>query len=394
MSNALSGSMLICEVKVSDMPGSKKWKWGLLAGFALLVVASWNPLNHLIFSVRMALAMQAVSSGATGQELSVGQEKIRRQAGSQTYEALIYYQTKTPAKRAIVLAAGISELGCYHPRLVAFSRFLADRGFLVVTPDITAFRQFRISAEPIEQMLFWYRQVSALEQGQKVEKIGLAGISYSGTLALMAAARPEIRDSVAFVAAIGGYHNLLRCTADWFAAGPVANRPGDYPTRFYGKWVVMLSALEMLPADTDRLFIRTVLENLLIQEKALAAISELTPEGRRWYRLATMHEGESDPELAKDIEAYLAPYLYRRLNPEEALSNLRCPVFLIHGTYDDLIPPEESLELRRRLARSYLLVSPFLTHTHPSDKPLAFSQKTRAIQETLVLFYQFSRVVR
>jgi pimeloyl-ACP methyl ester carboxylesterase len=372
---------------------TKKSKWGLPAGFLLLAIALWHPLNQVIFSVRLALAMQAVSSGATGQELAVQQAKIHREAGSQSYDALIYYPTTSVATRAMILAAGISELGCYHPRLAAFARFLAEKGFLVITPDIRAFREFRISAEPITEILFWYNQVSSLEQGRKVRKTGLAGISYSGTLALMAAARPDVRDTVAFVVAMGSYHSLSRCTKEWFAAGPVTASREYYPNRFYAKWIVMLSALEMLAADKDRSFLGTVLENLLVQGKALPAIPELTPEGKRWYRLATMQEGESDPELALRIENHLALYLHQKLDPEDALGHVLCPVFLLHGTFDDLIPPRESMEIHQRLPQSHLLMSPFLMHTHPSDMTLSFWQKSGAIWDSLVFCYQFTRII-
>ena len=188
--------------------------------------------------------------------------------------------TRSAASTAVIVSAGISELGCYHPRLVALARILADKGLLVITPDIREFREFKIAASPIDQMLFWYKQVPTLEGGEKIKKTGLAGISYSGTLALMAAARPEIRNQAAFVVAIGPYYNLMRCARAWFAAGSPAEGNGYYPTRFYAKWIVMLAALDMLEKPSDRQFLQQVLKGLLLQKKIPPADSNLTPEGR------------------------------------------------------------------------------------------------------------------
>ncbi len=364
-----------------------------IAGLLVAGILVWN-LDNLILSVRLALSMQKIASGATGSDLPVIETKIHRQMGPRGFDALLYRPARSQATSAIVIAAGISELGCYHPRLVAFSRFLADRGLLVITPDIPEFREFRISAEPIGQILFWCNQVKSLEGGEKIQKIGLAGISFSATLALMAAARPEARDKIAFVAGIGPYCSLIRCTGEWFAAGSPAAANGYYPTRFYAKWIVMLSALDMLAAPADRFFLHDVLDALLLQKKVPPARSDLTPEGLRWYRLATMPEGQADAQLAQKIEEYLIARIYPQLDPKESLGRLRCPVFLIHGAFDDLIPPRESIEIHQRVKRSYLLLSPFLTHTHPTDTVLSLKQKAGAVLDALIFCYQFSRAVR
>jgi hypothetical protein len=52
------------------------------------------------------------------------------------------------------------------------------------------------------------------------------------------------------------------------------------------------------------------------------------------------------------------------------------------------------MELNRRVSHSYLLVSPFLTHTHPNVIPLSSIQKAGAVLDTLDFCYQFSRVIR
>jgi pimeloyl-ACP methyl ester carboxylesterase len=370
------------------------WKWEL-AGLLLIVCALLvNPLLNAVFAVRLALSLQTLASGSTEQPSSLREIKIRRRVGAQNYDALLYFPAKSPATSAIVLVPGLSELGCYHPRFIALSRLLADKGLLVITPDIREFRAFQITAEPISQILFWYDQAQKLEGGEKVRATGVAGISFSGTLALIAAARPEIRDKVGFAVAIGPYCNLIRCARGWFAAGPVTAAGDSYPTRFYARWIVMLSALDMIESERDRLFLRSVLENLLLQKTVPPARANLTSEGMRWYALATGRETQSDPGLSREIEQYLVSCIYPQVDPEPALATLRCPVFLIHGAYDDLIPPEESLELHRRIPHSYLLISPFLTHTHPTGKQLSWTQKVAAALDTFVFSYQLSKVIR
>jgi pimeloyl-ACP methyl ester carboxylesterase len=374
--------------------GRRFRKWGIAAGALIICALLVNPISQLVFSVQLALSLQKMASGANEQNPAIKETTIHRQMGTQSYDALLYYPVKSRATKAIILVAGLSELGCRHPRLIAFSRLLANKGLLVITPDIRQFRNFQITAEPINQILFWYNQVPMLEGGEKIQSTGLAGISFSGTLALMAAARPGIRDSVGFVACIGPYSSLIRCARGWFAAGPVTVKGNYYPTRFYARWIVMLAALNMLPSESDRNFLHSVLDNLLLQKIIPPASPDLTPAGVRWYALATMREDQSDPELSKQIETYLVSSIYPQLDPESSLGNLRCPAFLLHGAYDDLISPDESRELHRRISNSYLLISPFLTHTHPADTPISRRQKAKAAVETIIFCYRFSKAIR
>jgi pimeloyl-ACP methyl ester carboxylesterase len=374
--------------------GTKQKQFIALLMIAAAIILLWNPVNRMVYATRLASSMQKLSFGTSEKSSAVKESLIRGNQGLQSYEAMLYRPLSTAASSAIILVPGISKLGCYHPRLVALSRSLAEKGILVITPDIKKFREFEISAEPVEQILFWHDQVKKLEGSEAVKKTGLAGISYSGTLALIAAARPEIRNQVGFVVAIGPYYDLVRCTRNWFAADTQATDLRYYPTRFYAKWIIMLAALDMIDEAKDRIFLHDVIDKLLLQEKVPPAGPGLTSDGLRWYQLATMKANQSDPELSQKIEEVLTSRIYRQLDPKEALSQLKCPVFLIHGAYDNLIPPGESREIHGRIAHSHLLISPFLTHTHPTDTPLSFKQKAKAVWDTLLFCYQFAKAIR
>ena len=257
------------------------------------------------------------------------------------------------------------------------------------------FRRFEVSPEALDEILFWYQQIPTLERVSKVQRRGIIGISFSGTLGLMTAARPEVRDSVSFVMGIGSYQDLARCTQAWFATGPRTTGEGYYPTRYYGRWIIMLAALDMLEREEERRFMRDALIKLLLQKPPPHPPETLGAQARRWHQLATMQEDRADHELALAIESHLHP-LFLRLSPDEAASQARCPVFLAHGAHDDLITPEESKQLYKRLKqdRAYVLISPFLTHTHPLDEELALGEKMRAVWDMMGFFYPFARAGR
>jgi pimeloyl-ACP methyl ester carboxylesterase len=364
----------------------------LLAGGA----AAFVPLTHGLLAMRLMFAFRNLASGATGEDLRIIVDRVERQRGRNRYEALSYRRADSYPERAVMLTAGISELGCYHPRLMALCRSLANQGFLIVTPDIRMFRQFRMSPEAMEEIAFWFEQIHTLEAAKKVRQVGLAGISFSGTLALITAARPGIRDRVAYVLGIGAYDDPLRCSHEWFKPGPVTVSPGYFPTRFYAKWIIMLASLEMLPKKEERLFLQKVLEDLLQQRNPPPPPREITPAAERWYRLALLREDQSDPDLARQIEEHLVPILYRQITPDGLAEEVRCPVFLVHGAYDDLIPAEESRRLCRRLTHApcHLLISPFLTHTHPLQKSLSWSDKANAAFRFFLFLYSFAEVVQ
>jgi fermentation-respiration switch protein FrsA (DUF1100 family) len=112
--------------------------------------------------------------------------------------------------------------------------------------------------------------------------------------------------------------------------------------------------------------------------------------------MAVMHEDESDPKLAGTIESHLSRRLFRQLDPGPSLPFLRARVFIVHGAHDDLIPPQESRDLYEALGpqRARLLVTPFLTHTHPLASPMTATQKAGAALDVLAFYYGLARELR
>ena len=365
----------------------------MTAGCLALILLLWNPVKRIAWSVRLGQSLQRLAQGNDGADLSVTAARVSRSNGNHTYEAIYYRPAETAASTAVIIVAGLSKEGCYHPQLVALSRTLAANGLMVITPDIREFREFQISAEPIEQMIFWHRQIATLAGGEGIHNIGIAGVSYSGTMAIIAASRPEIRDHTDFVMAIGPYFNLLNCAREWFAAGTVDEWKGYYPPRYYARWLLMRSALDMLPVPEERQFMDETIHALVASHRAPAIPNGMTSAGRRWYELATIRPGSTDTELATAIERHLMTILYDQLNPEKFLQELHSPLFLIHGEHDDLIPPRESVELHRQVRGSRLFITPFLTHTQPVDKPSTLQRKLTVGWDLFVFSYHLTAVL-
>lgn len=369
----------------------RKYLPWVVLGITVLALC-YIPVRRSITAIRLLAVVRRLAAGDAGPEAGILIDRVTRRVGGSKQDGLVYRPSGSLASSAIILVPGVSELGCDHPRLVALARHLAAEGVLVLTPDIRMLREFRIHPPPLDDLSDWLHELRRVQGGQKLRHVGLAGISFSATLAFIAAAQPQNQNLVDYVLGIGAFDDLMRCSHFWFDAGPVTVGPGYYPTRAYAKWIIMIAALDLLPAAEDRQFLESSLRSLLLQKAVPLLPAGITEQGKRWYNLALMREDQADPELARQIENRVAAMVSPDLATERPGAEIRCPVFLAHGAYDDLIPWEESSRLRQKIlrAKSYLLVSPFLTHTHPWEKPLGWWTKTKAVFDVFVFFYHLS----
>jgi dienelactone hydrolase len=278
-------------------------------------------------------------------------------------------------RQSVVLVTGMHPAGIDEPRLVHFARSLAAVGLGVITPEIPRLMAFEVSAaatEAIEDVASWTLDDATFGT---TGRVGVAGISFSGGLAIVAAGRPALRDRVAFVLSIGGHGDLLRTLET--IGGDALSGTAAATTDVFGLTVVLTAvAHHVVPADqvdAVRDWGRTSLE-----------AAHLTPGTRerldlfaRADRLAAALP-EPSAQLVRQVRGgdaaalrpRLAP-LVRQLAADPALSPERAdppaaPVYLLHGTADEVIPPDESRRLAAHLeshTRVELLITPVLTHT-------------------------------
>ena len=366
------------------------WKKCLLAGLILLTLICFDALADGFFTLRLMLNL----ADAAGQQLEA-EHQFQRELSvvhqDREYRALVYVPKNNITPIGVLFLPGLTAQGVRHPRFLAVAQGLAKTGYVVLTADIVSLRQFKLERKAIEEIIFWHRYMRE-ELDPRLQHVGIAGVSVSGTLALIATARPTIRERVGFVVSIGGYQNLLRCSRRWFSSHASEQGQGNYSSRHYGRWISMLSALGCLENRHDRECLAEVLHQLLVTGKRPRSPEHLTTSGRRWFQAAVSKE-IADQQLVDTIEAWLASRL-TFLSPEEELRQIRCPVFLVHGLNDQLIPSSETLELKRRLtsAENYVLVTPLISHTYPQFDQLKTGKKWRAYLEGANFLYTLVRV--
>ena len=154
--------------------------------------------------------------------------------------------------RGILLVPGVHAAGIDEPRLVGFARDLAGMGYRVLTvelPDLAHYEITSRTTDMIEDAAAW--MLHRAEYHGPDGRIGMMGISFGGGLALVAAGRPSIANSVAFGMSLGGHGDLPR-TLRYLCTG-IQPDGAVRPPHDYGLAIVLLNVADaIVPANQVR----------------------------------------------------------------------------------------------------------------------------------------------
>jgi dienelactone hydrolase len=345
----------------------------LLAGLVLRRLAD----THLR---AYSALLQASDPKVTGFAASFARHPVREELGSaQTPQGTLAFRMYVPQDvkhpPAMLLLHGVHHLGFNEPRLVGFSRALAGAGVTVMTPQLDLLADYRITPETIDA-IGNSAVVLSTRMGQPV---GVLGLSFAGGLALLAASKPEYAPKIGFVVAVGAHDDMAR-VARFFAANLIEQPDGSsspLAAHEYGALVLAYSHIDHFFAAPDVPAAQSALRLWLWEQpqEAMTAAQGLSPAGKAQLDELLHHRERVQALLAQEIERHRAEM--EAVSPHGHLSQLKAPVYLLHGAGDTVIPASETEWLARDIPRQDLkiaLISPALVHVNV-DETLTFSQK-------------------
>lgn len=267
-----------------------------------------------------------------------------------------------------VVLHGITRPGRNHPALRRFVAALASTRARVLVPEIDAWTELRFAPDRAQAVIRGAVRRLAGSPRTLDGRVTLAGFSFGGPQALLAAADPEVRADLRAVLGWGSYADLRRLfrfhlgVADGADGAPALPEPDPY-----GRWVVGANCLTLAPEYEDA-------EDVARALRALAAVAGdrqipsadpsmdpvkvrlrggVDPQRRELFDLFTPPAGTPfDHERGRPVVEAMAEATVRRLplmDPVPLIERIDVPVRLLHGRDDALIPFTETLDLRQRL---------------------------------------------
>jgi dienelactone hydrolase len=301
---------------------------------------------------------------------------------SGTVRARLYYPRRRPDAPALLVLHGVHHLGMDEPRLIAFASAMASCGLRVLTPELPDIKDYHVGANSIAtigESAIW------LEQRNGGRPVGVLGLSFSGSLALIAAANPPVGRAMKFILAVGSEDEMAR-VAQYYRTGVELRPDGtieQLPPHEYGPLVLEYENLQDFVPAADLEPLRAVLRAHLYEDVTAedAARARLTPaqlaEAKQLFdtrSAATHHLLEaSTPRHREEMAA---------VSPHDRLAHLTTPVFLLAGEGDNIIPSAETLWLETELPRKALkasLISPVLSHLDLDGTGPTFFDQLRLI---------------
>ena len=279
--------------------------------------------------------------------------------------ARLYTPVNHPDAPALIVLHGVHHLGMNEPRLVAFATAMASCGLRVLTPELPDIKDYHVGANSIATIgdaAVW------MAQRNGGRSVGVMGLSFSGGLALMAAATPEFKPSIRFVVAIGSQDEMSR-VASYYRTGADVRPDGSnelLPPHEYGALVLEYENLEDFAPKQDLAALRAVLRAHLYEdvdaEKAATAALNPTQLAEAKQLMDTTSDA-TRAMLAKDEAKHVEEMA--GVSPHGHLGQLTTPVYLLHGEGDNIIPAAETQWMASELPSTTLqseLISPVLSH--------------------------------
>ena len=290
--------------------------------------------------------------------------------------------------RGVLLVPGVHASGIDEPRLVGFARDLAAQGHRVITAELPDLKAYSITArttDQIEDAAAW--TLSRPEYRGSDGRIGLMGISFGGGLAVAAAGRPSIGRGLAFVLSLGGHGDLPR-TLKYLCTG-IQPDGARRPPHDYGLAIVLLGAAQHVVPKAEVEPLRNAILSFL--EASRLDMIDKTAAAKEFARAKHLQAQLREPAKTymdyvnnRDVDKLgpvLVPYLPELggdpgLSPDRAAPPA-CPVFLLHGSDDNVVPAIESTLLAATLRGEgtsvRVLLSPLITHAEVDRKSTAIA---------------------
>jgi pimeloyl-ACP methyl ester carboxylesterase len=335
---------------------------------------SYSLLVHFLDPQASGPLLRWESHAVTSQEITLP-------TISGSVRARLYLPTGVAHPPGMVVLHGIHRLGIDEPRLMSFSRAAAGGGFAVLTPEIDALADYHVDAASISTI---GESPAWLQQRLGTGPVTVIGVSFAGSLSLLAACDPHYAPHIRALLLMGAYDDLARVSR--FLATSQAELPDGrrvpYTAHDYGASVFVYSNLEKFfsPGDLDAA--REALRDWLWEQPqdAQKLLARLSPAGRA--TMETLLARKIDPIRPQLLDAIRAdePQL-ATLSLQGKLGNLRVPVFILHGSTDDIIPSTESLWLQRDIPPKYLrrvLITRAFSHVDP-DKLAPWYENLRLV---------------
>jgi pimeloyl-ACP methyl ester carboxylesterase len=353
------------------------WRMAAFIAVCSIVLVAHPARTHLRAASLLTRFAEPSASGALSDveraPVEVTPFTMPTPTGSQPAAAKLYRPTGVAHPPGLVLLHGVHRLGIAEPRLVKFAQTIAAAGVAVLTPELRDLADYRIDPASLDTI-----GVAAHALRQRLDPsraVGVMGMSFAGGLALVAAADARFIPDIAFVVAVGAHHDLARVLR-FFATNSIELVDGSRQAMHahdYGPLVVAYSyAEDFFPAD-DLLEARDALRLWLWEDRdaARARAKNLSPPSREKLEALFAHDVSSiAPELLAEIERRRASLA--QVSPSAHLANVRCPVFLLHGAGDSVIPASETAWLARDVPRGLLrqvLVSHAIEHVELHGTP-------------------------
>jgi pimeloyl-ACP methyl ester carboxylesterase len=273
-----------------------------------------------------------------------------------------------------------------------FCRVLCGAGFAVLAPFLPDFLALRVRESLTHDLDRALQYLLNHPEWLAGKKPALFSISFGSLPTLRMLATPRRQHSVGRAIIFGGY-------ADWAKTIRYA-LTGEIDGRVHGKrdplnqpvvFMNLLDHLNGLPDDEAslvaawRIFVeRTWGRPEMKSPERFHPIAhdigkDLSPEVRAAFLLGCGVEGDA---LSACAEALWHPDLARWVDPHPALSDIRCPVTLVHGLDDDVIPYTQAEELHAALsphAQSELLLTGLVDHSRAASMLKAGVKEVRTL---------------
>jgi pimeloyl-ACP methyl ester carboxylesterase len=184
---------------------------------------------------------------------------------------------------------------------------------------------------------------------------------------------------------MGAYDDLGRVSR--FLATSQAELPDgqliSYKAHDYGAAVFVYAHLDQFFSPNDLAAAHESLRDWLWEEpeNAKSLFPRLSPAGRETMNLLLARQIDRlRPKLLEAIAADQSQLA--EISLDGKLGDLRVPVFVLHGSTDDIIPSTESLWLEKEIPRKYLreaLITPAFSHVDP-EKSATWSDELRLVR--------------